>query len=350
MKVAIIQEQLPHYRISIFNRLAEDFGLALTVLHGDRAAADIGGRFEERLLQIRKLLSFRKISRIRQITGNFDVIILPFDIRYLVDILQLTFFSTAKVILWGQGISPKPYSLTDIMRLVLARFPKAILLYNESKKPYFIKFGIPADRIFVANNTMDLPGRRLLVNKGMKNSFIFTGTLYKEKRVDDLLYAFSKLCQHSEIVTLLKIIGDGPEKEKLINLTKQLNIKERVEFCGFQNDPNVLQDLHDHAYACISPDYAGLSVLQSLGRAVPFITKINAFSGGETEHIIHGRTGFFYDGSVDNLFVYMNLLQSNEKLSLEMAENSFQYFNENCGIELMLDGFVKAIHYNNKEK
>ena len=42
----------------------------------------------------------------------------------------------------------------------------------------------------------------------------------------------------------------------------------------------------------MSYSQAGLSVLQSLGNATPYITTSKAISGGEINNIIEGETGF----------------------------------------------------------
>ena len=54
------------------------------------------------------------------------------------------------------------------------------------------------------------------------------------------------------------ICGEGPQKEELIELTKQLQISEKVIFLGFRKD---LCQLYKIADVCFFPSYQeGLSV------------------------------------------------------------------------------------------
>lgn len=63
---------------------------------------------------------------------------------------------------------------------------------------------------------------------------LFVGRLHKQKNIPLLLKAFKDL--RTENIRLL-IIGEGQEKENLINLANELGILERVIFMDFQKNP-----------------------------------------------------------------------------------------------------------------
>ncbi len=60
---------------------------------------------------------------------------------------------------------------------------------------------------------------------------ITTGRLAEEKNLQFLIRAF-KLINQKNPKTIFLIVGDGPSKEKLINLTKKLDLKSKIIFTG----------------------------------------------------------------------------------------------------------------------
>ncbi len=70
---------------------------------------------------------------------------------------------------------------------------------------------------------------KYIPNKKVKN-LIYVGRLIYGKGVQDLLYAFSKL-ENKDLK--LTIVGDGPYKEKLSSIVKNLNIvhQQIPHFC-----------------------------------------------------------------------------------------------------------------------
>lgn len=66
--------------------------------------------------------------------------------------------------------------------------------------------------------------------------YLFIGRLVPVKGVELILEAMKKVSQDSNDSNLL-IVGDGPELEYLKDLSKKLNIDERVIFAGFLSNP-----------------------------------------------------------------------------------------------------------------
>lgn len=64
------------------------------------------------------------------------------------------------------------------------------------------------------------------------------GRLSYEKGVDRLIDAFSRISEHDD--WRLVLIGDGPQRNQLEEQVKKLNISDRVDFLGGQNDVDAL--------------------------------------------------------------------------------------------------------------
>lgn len=120
---------------------------------------------------------------------------------------------------------------------------KFLAVTNKAKE-VLIKEGCPAKKIKVIYMGVDLQEFRMKDNKN-KNSIdlLFVGRLVKEKGIYDLLKAFIRLLKDKQKVKLT-IVGDGPEKESIINLIKQTNWQRfiKIKKVSYKKMPQVYQE------------------------------------------------------------------------------------------------------------
>ncbi len=116
--------------------------------------------------------------------------------------------------------------------------------------------------------------------------------------MDRLLRIFSRLIQTSAKDDVqLWIIGDGPEKENLIQLTQTLQINNHVYFGGQRK--NIMQLLGKaHAFILISENEGfPNSVLEAMAMGVPIIMSNIAGAG---EVFTNGENGLLVNPNNDN--------------------------------------------------
>ena len=127
---------------------------------------------------------------------------------------------------------------------VLQRFSTKTIAVSETVKESLIRHRIAHDRILVLPNGIDtsrylnIRDEKLRKQLNAKNEFvyIFIGRLIEQKGVNVLLEAFAKIN-----LGLLLIVGDGADKEKLLNLVDKLELQKRVHFLGIRQDiPSLL--------------------------------------------------------------------------------------------------------------
>lgn len=115
------------------------------------------------------------------------------------------------------------------------------------------------------------------------------GNLIAIKGHASLLRAFARMS--AEVPhCLLEVIGDGPEREALIQLASDLGIAERVKFRGRQSRNEVATAMRKCAVFALPSTYEGLGCvyLEAMACAKPAI----GCSGQGIEEIIeHGKTG-----------------------------------------------------------
>lgn len=158
-----------------------------------------------------------------------------------------------------------------------------------------VEWGIPNEKIVHLPNFVDIfPKLKPLEKKD--NYFLYFGRLSHEKGVELLIKAFSKT--RNELSNWkLKIVGDGPEKEKLKNLAKG---QERIEFLGGKKGKELKQIIINAnlvVMPSIWPENLPYSILESFVLAKPVIA---AKSGGLTELIKDRQTGLLFKPGNEN--------------------------------------------------
>jgi len=102
---------------------------------------------------------------------------------------------------------------------------------------------------------------------------IHAGRLQKEKRVDVLLRAVRRL-DPADGEPFLVIVGDGPEKENLEALARELDLGARVVFTGRVPDSRDVWQLMAGAKLAVQPSYRegfGLFPLEAMALGLPVI-------------------------------------------------------------------------------
>ena len=96
------------------------------------------------------------------------------------------------------------------------------------------------------------------------------------------LNALAKLLQ-TENDARLKLVGDGPDREKLIEHARRLQISDRVEFAGFQANP--YPTIASATALLIPSDYEGLPnvALEAMSLRCPVIA---TRCGGAVEELL----------------------------------------------------------------
>jgi glycosyltransferase involved in cell wall biosynthesis len=91
----------------------------------------------------------------------------------------------------------------------------------------------------------------------------------------------------------LKILGDGPLKDKLETLAANLGIKENVEFLGFDNDP--FRVIRSSDVYIMSSIYEGLptALIEAMACGVPVVSTRATY--GPEEIIVDGESGLLVD-------------------------------------------------------
>lgn len=131
-------------------------------------------------------------------------------------------------------------------------------------------------------------------------NFLIVSRLVPWKSVSVALAAFSKLASEFP-ATHLHILGDGPEKDELVNFVERVGLKKRIIFEGWVEDPKPWYYRAD----CL----IHTAPLEGFGRVLAEanacqVVAIAPESGAGGELVIDGETGFtFKPENVDSLYL-----------------------------------------------
>lgn len=155
------------------------------------------------------------------------------------------------------------------------RNTKLIAVGEMVKKNLVEYYGIPNEQITVIHNAIKPFDGKIspipLLTEYRENGYKIIGNigrLSKQKGMEYFINAVPGVIEKFP-KTKFVIVGDGEDKDKLVNMVKQMNLDEYITFLGYRSDiQNVMSQM----------DFI---VLSSLWEGLP-LTPIEAFSVGKT--------------------------------------------------------------------
>ncbi|NTW27550.1 MAG: glycosyltransferase family 4 protein [Candidatus Moranbacteria bacterium] len=183
-----------------------------------------------------------------------------------------------------------------------------------------------------------IPNEKLREKYKESQIITFIGRLIDGKGVADLLNAFS-LLKNQE--TILFIVGDGSQRQKLEDLATALKIKERVIFFGHQNFNDAIGILK------ISNIFVNPSYTEGLPTSVieaAFCKKaiIATNVGGTNEVITNQTSGFLIQPkNIAELKTAIETLLENKKLQEDFGEKASQEVTKKFNWENSTEKYLK---------
>ena len=168
-------------------------------------------------------------------------------------------------------------------------------------------------------------------NKKKQICFGIVSRLSKEKKIDTLISILPEL----QGKPMLKIVGDGPEKEKLKQLVEDLNLKKRVKFLGSYNPNKIKNVFKNFSYFINTSDFEGFpnSVVEALSSGVPVVAS-QSF-GGINDIINNKNFGIIYNKKKDLKIILNKIISKkiNFRLNKDKVYNHLNNFSEKKNTE-----------------
>jgi len=233
----------------------------------------------------------------------------------------------------------KNMGITGLFGEILERyiFKKDIDLYvavSDYTRNNLNKY-VDNSKTITVHNIVDFP--QVESEHYSKPTISCVARLVEYKRVNDLIKAVNIIKQEIPDIQC-KIIGTGPEEEKLKNLTTQLNLEDNVEFLGFvEEHDDVMKVVNSSDIFCLPSivEGFGIVIIEAQSLKTPFVAaRIPPVveSSGQ-------KGGLFYEPKdYEQLASQIQRILGDDelikKLQIEGLENKNNYTKEVIGAKL----------------
>jgi glycosyltransferase involved in cell wall biosynthesis len=223
------------------------------------------------------------------------------------------------------------------------RFYDAVVAVAHSQLPYLARTGVSKTRIQVIHNAIRLEDYAADVctdadtsddefspiPQGTKTVLVL-GRLAPEKRGDMALRVLQQLS--SDLPIYLLFVGTGPCLEQLRRMARDLGVRDRVRFVGYQEDVRPFIRVSDVLLVTSKIEGLPNSVLEAQAMGVPVVASA---VDGVPEIIENGHNGFLvsghaleqYVGGIDRLLGDAGLRERITRNARRRIEAQFSFSN-----------------------
>ncbi|MBU4502676.1 MAG: glycosyltransferase family 4 protein, partial [Nanoarchaeota archaeon] len=179
--------------------------------------------------------------------------------------------------------------------------------------------------------------------KSQKGLIIYVGVLSRNKGVDFLIKAF-KLILQKYPDALLRIIGDGPERENLEKLSKRLNIESKIDFKGKIPHAEVLKEFEKSRLFVIPSVWMENSPFvvyecMSIGRPI-----VGSNRGGIPDLVLHKKTGLIVEpGRPEEIAEAVLKILKDDDLFKRFSKNAFEYVHKELSTQKHIMAIEKVL-------
>lgn len=309
-RVVIVQEHLPHYRQKFYELLyagLRERGIWLDLVYSPNTAANLlaGSLPWATPVPIQRRGPFAW-QNVFPVTKGADLVIVQQESKYTASILLQFFaiFNVQKIAYWGHGRNFQAENSSIVgerFKRTISRFCDWWFAYNDLSVKIVRELGFPADRITSVQNSIDtrsisaarsritgeeLAALRLQLGIHSENIGVFTGGLYREKRLSFLVETCHLIRKQVPDFELI-VIGKGPDAD---TIKEEAAANSWIHYVGPKSDEEkvpywMLSKL------LLMPGLVGLVVLDSFALGVPMVTTNYPYHSPEISYLKDGENG-----------------------------------------------------------
>ena len=350
-KLIILQTVLPDYRKRFFQYIVDSLGKDFK-LFGGKEYFESSLKTDESINFINQTNNYFFLGRRFLLQSGMwkeciktQVLILEMNPRIISNwlLLFLRRLLNKKTVLWGhawprKGQQSKSDSIRNLMRLMA----DTIIVYTNTQAQE-LKEKMPGKKIIAAPNAVYFKDemRVLQIPKQDICNIIYVGRLTKAKKPLDLVKAYISVLNKLPKETNLIIVGDGEEKESILELVKKMELTDRIILMGHIGEYNRLEKLYSESLLSTSPGYIGLSVTQSFSFGVPMLVSKDENHSPEIEAVKAEENAIFFESNdIDDLGRKLLDYFAEKDYWIEKRSHISDFCRKNYSVESMAENFI----------
>ncbi|RKH01029.1 glycosyltransferase [Corallococcus sp. CA053C] len=204
----------------------------------------------------------------------------------------------AKVIVGRLDLSHWQGRARRLLHAQMTRMADHVVANAEAIRTMLVEEeGLPADRVSVIHNGLDLRRFDARVAEGLKAPLPDTGDVptvvhvanmnHPVKRQEDLLLALAML-RHEGMRLNAWLVGDGPRRPALQKMAHELGVADGVHFLLHRSDVPALYGRATFGVLCSSAEGMSNAVMEGMAAGLPMVvTRV----GGNPDLIVDGERG-----------------------------------------------------------
>jgi L-malate glycosyltransferase len=216
----------------------------------------------------------------------------------------------------------------------------AVTAVSQSLKDDTYKHFSTTRHIDVIPNFIQVPGDFETLDRSRRNRYApdnefllcHVSNFRKVKRVKDVLRVFQKV--NAVKPSRLMLVGDGPERYKLEELCREMDLCDRVKFLGKITDTQHVLQISDIFILPSETESFGLAALEAMAVGVPVIS---SNTGGIPEVNLHGVSGYLSNvGDIEDMANNTLKILANPETLLRFRRNA-----QDRALQFDIDSVVK---------
>lgn len=239
----------------------------------------------------------------------------------------------------------------ELLNRLLAPITDAFIAVAGPHGRYLVEHeGCPAAKVHVIPNGVDVekfhprwPSRTLReelhLPEGVPVAAI-VAALRPEKHHELFLRSAELVRKRVPEVRFL-VVGDGPQREKLQKLARELSLADAVHFLGTRNDVADLLSLVDVVLLTSHAEANPVSIMEAMASEKPVVaTRV----GSVPETVLHGETGFLAPaGDAGQIADRVVELLGDPQRAKRMGRAGREHVVANWSVERMVEGYQDLI-------
>jgi len=369
--VDIVQPIVPEFRVALFEGLARDPDLSISV----QASRELDARnasvpmavpaysLDHPVVRLAGAhLLWQKNLRLIEVKRRGDVLVVCGDISHLSNywLIMKARCLGAGIVWWGHHRTAFGKTWKVKIRLAVTRWLSDVALcYTDEGIRYLLADGFKPGRVFATGNTIDQApitdacahwtGDRLEAfrrDHGLAGTklIVFCSMLRPKTQLDVLIRAMAVGVLRAENVNLV-VIGDGEMRRVYEELAGRLGVGARVRWLGVLHDQMAMAPWFLSARAFVYPGAIGLSLVHAFSYGLPVVTHGNAdHQMPEFEALVPGKNGLvFQEGDPVDLAAQLAPLLDSDHLFDQLSRQARKTALEDYSMSRMVARFKEAV-------